>query len=152
MRRFRGLRGILRELLRSAPACLPSVFSPVLFSMSFVVLSCLACSSPLPVSGRRLRGQRFVMHFVGDGVGFRRRVLVIVFLVVFVIGVLVAFSITFVIGIQRFLQLLEFGGLYIRFGHGFDRLGPLFGIGLRFFVLGLGQLLGERGYIFVGKA
>ena len=104
------------------------------------------------MSWRRLRGQRFVMHFVGEGVGFRRRVLVIVFLVVFVIGVLVAFSITFVIGVQRFLQLFQFGGLYVRFGHCFDRLGPLFGIGLRFFVLGLGKLFGERAYIFLGKA
>ena len=95
------------------------------------------------MSWRPLRGQRFVMHFVGDGVSFRRRVLVIVFVVVFVIGVLVAFSITFVIGIQRFLQFFEFGGLYIRFGHSFDRFGPLFGIGLRFFVLGLGKLFGE---------
>lgn len=104
------------------------------------------------MSWRRLRGQRLVMHFVGDGVSFRRRVLVIVFLVVFVIGVLVAFSITFVIGIQRFLQLFEFSGLYIRFGHRFDRFGPLFGIGLRFFMLGLGELFGKRVYIFLGKA
>ena len=83
------------------------------------------------------------MHFVGEGLGFRCRGLVIVFLVVSLISVL--------IGVQSFLQLLEFGGLYIRFGHCFDRFGPLFGIGLRFFMLGLGQLLGERVYIFLGK-
>ena len=72
------------------------------------------------------------MHFVGDGVGFLRGVLVI--------------------GIQRFLQLFEFGGLYKGFGHRFHRLGPLFGIGLSFFVLGLGQLFGKRGYIFLREA
>ena len=92
------------------------------------------------------------MHFVGDGVGFLRRVLVIVFLIVFLIIFLIAFLISFVIGVQRFLQLFEFGGLDKRFGHRFDRLGALFGIGLRFFVLGLGQLFGERGYFFLGEA
>ena len=88
---------------------------------------------------RSLRGQRFFMHFVGDGVGFLRRVLVIVFVI------------SFLIGVQRFLQLFEFGGLYKRFGHCFDRLGPLFSIGLRFFVLGFGKLFGKRGYIFLGE-
>lgn len=92
------------------------------------------------------------MHFVSDGVGFRRSVLVIVLVFIFLIGVPIVFLITFVIGVQRFLQLFEFGGLYIRFGHRFDRLGPLFGIGLRFFMLGLGKLFGERVYILIGKA
>ena len=51
------------------------VFFSVLFSMSFRVFFHVLFS----VFWRRLRGQRFVMHFVGDGVGFLRRVLVIVF-------------------------------------------------------------------------
>ena len=51
------------------------------------------------------------MHFVGDGVGFRRRVLVLVFLIVFVISFLIVFVISFLIGVQRFLQLFQFGGL-----------------------------------------
>jgi len=105
-----------------------------------------------PESWSRFRRQRFVMHFVGDGVSFRRRVLVIVFLVVFLLSVLIIFSFTFLIGVQRFLQLFEFGGLYVRFGHGLNCFGPLFGIGLRFFVLGLGELFGKRAYIFLGKA
>ena len=87
------------------------------------------------------------MHFVGDGVGFLRRVLVIVFVIAF----LITLVIVFLISVQRFLQLFEFGGLYKRFGHGFDGLGALFGIGLRFFVLGFGKLFGERGDIFLGE-
>ena len=97
----------------------------------------------LTVPRTRLRGQRFVMHFVGQGVGFLGRILVIVFPLVFLI--------VLVIGIQRLLQLFEFGGLYVRFGHRFDRFRPLFGLGLRFFVLGLGQLFGERCDFFVRK-
>jgi hypothetical protein len=42
------------------------VFSPVLFSMSFFVRSQVF----FLMSWRRLRRQHFVMHFVGDGVGF----------------------------------------------------------------------------------
>ena len=96
------------------------------------------------VRRRRLSGQRFVMHFVGDRVGFLGRVLMIVF----VIGLLVSV----LIGVQRFLQLFELGRLDKWFSHRFDRLRTLFRISLRFFVLGLGQLFGERGYVFVGKA
>jgi hypothetical protein len=87
------------------------------------------------------------MHFVGEGVGFLSRGLVIIFVIVF----LITFVISVLIGIQRFLQLFEFGGLYVRFGHGLNCFGPLFGIGLRFFVLGLGKLFGKRAYIFLGK-
>lgn len=88
------------------------------------------------------------MHFVGESVSFRRRVLVIVFLIA---RFVIVFLITFVIAVQRFLQLFEFGGLYIRFGHCFDCFRPLFGFGLRFFVLSLGELFGKRAYIFLGK-
>ena len=103
------------------------------------------------------------MHFVGDGVGFLRRVLVVILLIVFLITFVIVFLITFVIvflisvlicfliGVQRFLQFLEFGGLYVRFGHRLDRLGALFRIGLRFFMLGLGKLFGKRGYFFLGE-
>ncbi len=87
------------------------------------------------------------MHFVGKSVGLFRRVLVIVFLVTFPI----TFLIRVLIGVQRFLQLLEFGRFDVRFGDGFDSLGALFGIGLRFFVLGFDQLLAERGYFLFGK-
>jgi len=86
----------------------PRVFSPVLFSTSFFVLFQVF----FPMSWRRLSGECLVMHFVGDGVGFFRRFLVIVFAIIF--------AIAFLIGIQRFLQLFEFGGLDIRFGHRFD--------------------------------
>jgi len=86
------------------------------------------------------------MHFIGDGVGFRRSILVIVFL----IRVLITFVITFMITVQCFLQLFELGRLDKRFGNGFDRLGALLGVGLRFFVLGLRQLLGKRGYFLLG--
>jgi hypothetical protein len=130
----------------------PCVFSTVLFSTSFFMLRQVI----FPMSWRRLRGECFVMHFVRDGVCFRRRVLVIVFLIVFPVGVLIAFVIRFVIRfvitVQRFLQLFEFGRLDIRFSHSFDSFGTLFGIGLRLFVLGLGKLLGERSYVFVGEA
>jgi len=113
----------------------------VSFGMFFAVFLTVLTFLPLRVRfyatfsmfRRRFRGQRFVMHFVGKGLGFLRRVLVIL------------------IGVQRFLQLFQFGGLYIRFSHGFDCLRPLFGIGLRFFVLGLGKLFGKRAYIFLGK-
>ena len=87
------------------------------------------------------------MHFVGDGVGFLRRILVILFVIAF----LITLVIVFLISVQRFLQLFEFGGLHKRFGHGLDGLGALFRIGLRFFMLGLGKLFGKRGYIFLGE-
>ncbi len=87
------------------------------------------------------------MHFVGDGVGFLRRVLVILFVIAF----LITLVIVFLISVQRFLQLFEFGGLHKRFGHGLDGLGALFRIGLRLFVLGFGKLFGERGDIFLGE-
>src|ERR1700688_1262454 len=108
-------------------------------SVNFAVL-CSVCR-------RRVRGQRFVMHFVGERVGFLRCVIVIVF----VIGLLVSVLIRVLIGVQRFLQLFELGRLDKLFSDRFDRLRTLFGIGLRFFVLGLGQLFGERGYVFIGK-
>jgi hypothetical protein len=134
-----------------SPGVFPSVFSPVLFSAAFFVFCQVFC----PMAWRRLRSHRFVMHFVGEGVGFRRRVLVIVPVFVFLISVLIVFLIVFliafVIAVQRFLQFLQFGGFDKRFGHGFDRLGALFRIGLRFFVLGLGKLFGKRGYFFLGE-
>jgi hypothetical protein len=68
------------------------------------------------------------MHFVGDGVGFFRGVLVI--------------------GIQRFRNSSSSAGSTAFLATAAHRLGPLFGIGLRFFVLGLGKLFGKRGYIF----
>jgi hypothetical protein len=122
----------------------------VLFAVFFRVTLCVSFFVTVP--WWRLRGQRFVMHFVGKGVGFLGRVFVFVFLIVLVITFLIVFLITFLIGVQRFLQLFEFGGLYVRFGNRFDRLRALFGIGLRFFVLGFGKLLGERGYVFLGEA
>src|SRR5579872_1139514 len=82
--------------------------------------------------GRRFGGQRFIMHFVGKRVGFLRCVFVLVLL-----------------GVQSFLQLLELGRLDKRFGRGFRRFGAHFG--LRFLVLGFGQLLGQRSDILVGK-
>ena len=125
-------------------AVLLGVLFPVIAFVTFRVLYAVLLRVTirmffLTVPRRRLRSQRFVMHFVGKGVGFLGRVLLIVFVVILLIG------------IQRFLQLFELGGLYKRLGHRFDRLRALFGIGLRFFVLGFGQLLGERGYIFLGK-
>jgi hypothetical protein len=114
----------------------------------FCVLALVSFPVGFSVTGRRLCGHRFVMHFVRKGFGFRRRVLVIFFLVVFPI----TFVLSFLIGIQGFLQLFEFGGLNVRFGHRFDGLGALFSVGLRFFVLGLGQLFGEGVYVFLGKA
>jgi hypothetical protein len=109
---------------------------------------------------RTLGSHRFVMHFVGDSVGFRGRILmirfVVFFVIVFLINVVIVFVITFVIGVligvQRFLQLFDLGGLDIRFRHGFDRLGAFLGLSLRLFVLGFRELLGEGGYIFLGKA
>jgi hypothetical protein len=91
------------------------------------------------------------MHFIGDGVGFLRRFLVIFLVFVFLVGVLIVLLIVFLIGVQRFLQLFEFGGLYVRFGHRLDRLGALFRIGLRFFMLGLRKLFGKRGDFFLGE-
>jgi hypothetical protein len=88
----------------------------------------------LAKSGSAFGRQRFVVHFVGDGIGFFGRVFVIV-----------------VIRVQRFLQLFEFRGLDKRFGHGFDGLGAFFGIGLGFFVFGFRQLFGERSYFFLGQ-
>src|SRR5580704_13835905 len=104
------------------------------------------------MSWRRLRGHRFVMHFVGDGFGFLRRVLVVVFAIAFLIGVLIILSISVLIAVQRFLQLFEFRGFHELFGHRFDGFGAVLCVSLRFFMLGLGQLLGERGYVFVGEA
>jgi hypothetical protein len=103
---------------------------------------------PFAMFRSAFRGQRFVVHFVGKGVGFFRRVLMIGF----VVGFVIFFAVGFLIGVQRFLQLFEFCGLDERFGHRFDRLGPVFGVCLCFFVLGFGKLLGERVYILVGKA
>jgi hypothetical protein len=112
-----------------------AVFLAVRFQVSFRVAFGLAVL--VTVFGRRLGGQRFIMHFVGEGVGFFRRVFVIVLVIL--------------IGIQSFLQFFHFGWFHVRFGHGFDGFGALFGIGLGFFVLGFGELLGERGDVFVGK-
>jgi hypothetical protein len=83
------------------------------------------------------------MHFVGDGIGFFRRVLVIVFSV--------GLSVRVSIGVQRFLQLFQFRWLDKRLGHGLDCFGPLLGISLRFFVFSFGELFGKRGYVFVGE-
>jgi hypothetical protein len=105
------------------------VFIPGFWRVLFSTLFPVNFSVFIPGLWRRLRGQRFIMHFVGDGVGFLCRVLVV--------------------GIQRLLQLFEFGGLYKGFGHCFDCFPPFFGTGLRFFVLGLGELFGKRGYIFL---
>src|SRR5580700_619779 len=112
------------------------------------------------MSWRRLRGHRFVMHFVGDGFGFLRRVLVVVFAIAFLIGVLIVFSISVLIilsisvlvAVQRFLQLFELRGFHKLFGHRFDGFGAVLCVSLRFFMLGLGQLFCERVYVFVGKA
>jgi hypothetical protein len=130
--RKRGSRGLVQFFV-SLGVFLFGSFS-VLLAESFAVFFRVAFRVFLfgSLPWRSLGGQRFVMHFVGEGVGFLRGVLVI--------------------GIQRFLQLFEFGGLYKGFGHRFNRLRPLFGIGLRFFVLGLGKLFGQRGYIFLREA
>jgi hypothetical protein len=68
---------------------------------------------------------------------------VIVVVIVFGITFEIVFLISVLFAVKRFLQLFHFGGLHKRFGHRFDRLGPLFRIGLRFLVLGLGQLFGK---------
>ena len=102
------------------------------------------------VFGRCLRSQGLFMHFLGDGVGFRGGVLVIRLVIFFAIVFLITFVVFFVV--QRFLQLFELGGLHVRFRNRFDGLGTLFGIGLRFFVLGFGKLFRERVYVFLGKA
>ena len=99
----------------------------------------------MPVFGGCFGGQRFVVHFVGECVGIFRGALLIVFVVFFL------FLVGVVIGVQRFLQFLEFGGLDKCFGHGFDGLGAHFRAGLRFFVLGFGELGGERSNLRVGK-
>src|SRR5580692_265230 len=114
------------------------------FGLAFCGALSVNFAVPFSVRRRRFSGQRFVMHFIGERVGFLGRVLVIVF----VIGLLVSV----LIGVQRFLQLFELGRLDKLFSDRFDRLRTLFRISLRFFVLGLGQLFGERGYVFVGKA
>src|SRR4029077_7963851 len=115
----------------------------------------LHSSVPFSRFWRRFRGQRLIMHFVGDGVGFLRRVLVIlvliVYLIVFCITFVIVFLIGVLIGVQRVLQLFQLGGLDKRFYSGFDRLGSLFRIGLRFFVFGLGELFSERRYVFFGE-
>ena len=77
MRRFRGrVEFFVRFSVNLG--VFPRVFSLVLFAVSFFVF---VSSVFFPVSWRRLRGQRFVMHFVGEGVGFLRCVLVIVFVI-----------------------------------------------------------------------
>jgi hypothetical protein len=119
-----------------------SMLFSVLGRVSFAVL--WAVLTFVTMFGGRFRGHRFIMHFVGEGVGILCRFLMIV--------VLISFAISFLISVQRFLQLFEFGGFDVRFGHRFDRLGPLFGIGLRFFVFGLGKLFGEGAYVFLGEA
>jgi len=80
---------------------------------------------------RGFRGQRLVVHFIGDGVGFLGGILVIVVLVVFVL-----------LGVECFLQLFQLRRLHERFGHCLNCLGAVFRFGLRFFVLGLGELFG----------
>jgi hypothetical protein len=98
--------------------------------MFFSVLGRVFFAVALSMFGGSLGGHRLIMHFVGNSVRFRRRVLVILFLF--------SFAISFLIGVQRVLQFFEFGGLNVRLGHRFDGLGALFGVGLRFFVLGFG--------------
>jgi hypothetical protein len=85
--------------------------------------------------GRSLGSQRLVMHFIGQRVSIGRGMLVFVLVFLFLFVVLC---------VQGFLQLGKFGGLDKRFGHGFGGLGTYFRTGLRLFVLGLGQLFGER--------
>ena len=76
-----------------------------------------------------LSGQRFVVHFVGQRVGIFRGIIVLVFLVVF-------FLVVFVLGVQGFLQFLEFRRLDKSFGSGFNGFGAHFGAGERLFMLG----------------
>ncbi len=72
------------------------------------------------------------MHFVRVGFRFRGFLLVIF--------------------VQRILQLFELRLFDERFGGRFLRFCNFFRLRLRFFVLGFGQLFGERGYFIVGKA
>ena len=85
-----------------------------------------------PVFGGCFGGQRFFVHFVGRCFGFGSLILVIV--------------------MQRVLQIVEFRRFDELVRDRFFRFFPVFGLRLRFFVLGLGQLFGERGYFLVGKA
>jgi hypothetical protein len=131
---FPGVAFLSVELLLAVPFELifAAPFALVLRVSAFVRFAVL-----LAKSGSAFRRQRFVVHFVGDGIGFFGRVFVIVVVVV--------------VRVQGFLQLFEFGRLDKRFGHGFDGLGAFFGIGLGFFVFGFRQLFGERSYFFLGQ-
>ena len=122
------------------------------FGVLLQVLFAVTLAVGFPIFGRSLSGQSFLVHFIRDGVGFFRGALMIVLVVCFVIFFRVGFLIGFVIGVQRFLQLFQFSGLDKGFGHGFDGFGALFGVSLRFFALGLDQLLGERADFRIGKA
>jgi hypothetical protein len=121
--------------MRLAVIAFAFVHLTVLFFVRFQMLAFVSLSVRFAVFRGRLRCHGLVVHFVGDGVGFFGGFLVLV-----------------LVGVQSFLQLLEFGRFNVRFGDRFDRFGALFRVGLRFFVLGFSQLLGERGNVFVGQA
>ena len=54
--------------------------------------------------------------------------------------------------VERVLQLFKLGRFDERFGGRFLRFRQIVRLGLRFFVLGFGQLFGERAHFIVGKA
>ena len=77
-------------------------------------------------------GKRFIMHRVRDVFGL--------------------FSIRHVIVVQSVLQILEFGGFDEGFRAFFLDLRKLIDFRLRLFMLGFGQLLGQRAYFIIGKS
>jgi hypothetical protein len=122
------------------------VFPFVPFLMAFRV----RFSVLFPVFGGSVGGHGHFVHFVGEGVGFVFRLFMVRVAIAFVIG-FVFFEFVFRVCFQCILQFFQFGGFDKRFGHRFDRFRPVFGVRLRFFVLGFGKLLGQRSDFFVRK-
>jgi hypothetical protein len=111
-----------------------SMFLVVRFEMQVFVLFAVLRSG--------VGGHGDFVHFIGERVGLVLRLFVIGimigFVICLVIGFVLRFHIFFRVRFQRILQFFQLGGFDKCFGYGFDRLGPVLGIGLRFFVLGFG--------------
>jgi hypothetical protein len=119
------------------PFLFVSFFAVLLFVLGFMNFAML-----FRVLVRGIGGGCYVMHFIRDGIGFGG------FVGSLVLGSFLLRGFSLGIGIQGFLQLVEFRGLDKRFDRRIESLGAMLGFGLCFLMLGFRKLFGEGTHFF----